>query len=88
MKFTWDLIMSGNVSGPVIISKFPPATRGLYYTEIAHKLQMILRLTYVSTYILACRYNYSNVLFLSIFHVILCFLIVFEAIIYCQIYLH
>lgn len=80
MKFTWNLIMSGNVSGPVLISKFPPATRGYYYTEIAHKLQMILRLTYVSTYFLAGRYNYSNVLFLSIFHIILCFLILFEAI--------
>jgi len=80
MKFTWNLIMSGNVSGPVLISKFPPATGGYYYTEIAHKLQMILRLTYVSTYILAGRYNYSNVFFLSIFHVIPCFLIVFEAI--------
>ena len=80
MKFTWNLIMSGNVSGRVLISEFSPATRGYYYTEIAHKLQMILRLTYVSTYILASRYNYSNVLFLSIFHVILCFLILFEAI--------
>ena len=47
--------MSGNVSGPVRISKFPPATRGYYYTEIANKLQMILPLTYVSTYILAGR---------------------------------
>lgn len=80
MKFTWNLIMSGNVSGLVRISKFPPATGGYYYTEIANKLQMILRLTYVSTYILAGRNNSSNVLFLSIFHVILCFLIVFEAI--------
>lgn len=57
---TWNLIMSGNVSGPVRISKFPPATRGYYYTEIANKLQMILPLTYVSTYILAGRYNSSN----------------------------
>lgn len=58
---TWNLIMSGNVSGPVRISKFPPAKLWYYYTGIANKLQMIVRPTFVSTYILAGWYNSSNV---------------------------